>query len=171
VWGSASLTLTDCTFWENVAQLGGGGIYVASAEATLEGCTVLANIATSGSGILTASTGQVALTRTIVGFGFPGEAIRCEGAATATLSCCDLYANEGGDWVGSIGGQYGFNGDIAAHPLFCGPGSERFTLQADSPCAPGVNPECGLIGAWPVGCADTPVEVTTWGALKAMFRR
>lgn len=171
VLASASPTLRGCTFWENVAQLGGGGIYVASAEATLEGCTVLANIAPSGSGIMTAFAGQIALDRTTVAFGFTGEAIRCEGTTTATLSCCDLYANDGGDWVGSVSGQYGSNGNISAHPLFCGPGNEGFTLHANSPCAPDSNPDCGLIGAWPVGCSDTPIEKTTWGAVKAMFRR
>jgi hypothetical protein len=168
VMASATLTLRDCTIWRNVAQRGGGGIFAANGGATFEGCTILANMATSGSGILAAFAGQIALDRTIVAFGITGEAIRCEGTTTAALSCCDLYANDGGDWVGSVSGQYGSNGNISAHPLFC---NADFTLHADSPCAPDGNPECGLIGAQPVGCSSTPVERTSWGAVKALFRR
>jgi hypothetical protein len=109
--------------------------------------------------------------RTIVAFGTTGEAVRCDGTTTVALSCCDVFGNEGGDWVGSISDQYGINGNISADPLFCNPGIGDFTLHANSPCAPDSNPDCGLIGAWPVGCADTPVETTTWGAIKAIYRQ
>lgn len=43
------------------------------------------------------------------------------------------------------------------------------TIDAVSPCAPDNNPACGLVGALGVGC-DTPVEWTSWGSIKAMFR-
>jgi hypothetical protein len=115
----------------------------------------------------------MALTRTIVAFGIwqAEGAVQCMDAASTTLSCCDLYGNEGGNGVGSISRQYGINGNISADPLFCNAGSEDFTLHANSPCAPDSNPDCGLIGAWPVNCSSTSVELTTWGAVKAMFRR
>jgi predicted outer membrane repeat protein len=171
VWGGASLTLRDCTLWGNVAQVGGGGLYEGSAQATLVGCTIVGNSAPIGSGIMTESAGQVTADRAIVAFGATGEAVRCEGTTTATLSCCDLFGNDGGDWVGTIGGQYGSNGNISADPLFCNAGSGDFTLHANSPCAPDSNPDCGLIGAWPVNCGSTFAERTSWGAIKAMFRR
>jgi hypothetical protein len=88
-----------------------------------------------------------------------------------TLVCCDLYGNAGGDWVGGIAGQAGQNGNLSRDPLFCGFEGDDFTLHSDSPCAPDSTPDCGLIGAWPVNCSSTPVEQTTWGALKSMFRR
>jgi len=90
-----------------------------------------------------------------------GEAIYCDGGSSATLSCCDLYRNAGGDWVGPIADQLGVNGNIALDPLFCNdahipepPLRDEYslTLHADSPCAAENNPECGQIGAWPVGC-------------------
>ena len=47
-----------------------------------------------------------------------------------------------------------------------------FYIDCNSPCAPfsPPNPECDLIGAWPVGCGGSPAEKTTWGAMKALFR-
>jgi hypothetical protein len=53
----------------------------------------------------------------------------------------------------------GTNGNISLDPRFCDYESRDFHLAADSPCAPFTppNPECGLIGAWPVGCAATAV--------------
>jgi len=84
------------------------------------------------------------------------------------LTCCDVWGNEGGDWVGCIADQYGLEGNLCADPLFCDPVSGDFHLQEGSPCAPGG--DCDQIGAWPVGCAPTGARPTTWGEIKAMFR-
>ena len=124
----------------------------------------------SGSGIQCAYGAAVILRRTIIACGLGGEAVRCEGGTSADLSCCDLCSNAGGDWVGYVAGQAGVNGNISQDPLFCGASEGDFALHADSPCAPDNNPDFGLIGPWPVGCASSPVEVATWGAIKAMFR-
>ena len=166
----SSFVLVDCVVYKNIGQGGGGGFSVDRGSLSLIGCTIDGNSAENGSGILCLGDGQVELSRTVVAFGVGGEAVRCEDTATATLSCCDLYANEGGDWVGPISGQFGISGNISADPLFCSVEDDDFTLHANSPCAPDSNPECGLIGAWPVGCSSTPVGATTWGAIKAMFR-
>jgi len=88
----------------------------------------------------------------IVAFGLLGPGVGCGSAVTPTLTCCDIYGNEGGDWVDCIADQYGVNGNICEDPLFCDPENGDFTIRGDSPCAPDYNPECGLIGAWPVGC-------------------
>ena len=108
---------------------------------------------------------------TIVAFSVSGEGVHTyEGGGT--LRCCDIYGNAGGDWIGSIAGQLGLDGNISEDPLFCDPETLDFTLHPDSPCAPFTppNPECDLIGAWPVGCSPTPMLETTWGAMKALFR-
>jgi len=86
------------------------------------------------------------------------------------LTCCDLHGNAGGDWVWGIGDQFGLNGNIREDPLFCDPENGDFTLDCNSPCAAENSPECGQIGAWPVGCGPTPVMDTTWGAIKSLFR-
>lgn len=110
---------------------------------------------------------------TTVAFSTLGRALDSYGGASAgPLACCDFYGNAGGDWVGCVASQYGVNGNISEDPLFCDPGNQDFTLHADSPCAPftSPNPECDLIGAWPVGCGPTPTAETTWGAIKALYR-
>jgi hypothetical protein len=39
-------------------------------------------------------------------------------------------------------------------------------------CLPGLNPWGELVGAYDAGCppCDTPVESTSWGSVKALFR-
>ena len=86
-----------------------------------------------------------------------GEAINCEGefgTAMPTLTCCNLFGNEGGDWGDCIADQYGVDGNISADPMLCDPDNGDFRLDVGSPCAPfsPPNEECDLIGAWPVGC-------------------
>jgi hypothetical protein len=101
-----------------------------------------------------------------------GEAVYCEDAATAGLTCCDLFGNDGGDWVGHIAPQCGVGGNINENPLFCRDENpdEPYSLHDGSPCALVTNPTCGLIGAWDVGCAATAVRPATWGEIKASFR-
>jgi hypothetical protein len=89
------------------------------------------------------------------------------------LTCCDVVANVGGNWTGCIAGQEGINGNFTAAPMFCDAAGGDFSLFADSPCAAENNPECGWVGAWPVGCGDshpTPGIESTWGKVKALFR-
>ena len=88
------------------------------------------------------------------------------------LQCCDLYENEGGDWVGCVEDQLGIDGNIAADPIFCGDLNPQspLTLHSASPCAVENSP-CGeLIGAYGVGCMAAPVQATSWGMLKAQYR-
>lgn len=69
-----------------------------------------------------------------------------------TLSCCNIYGNQYGDWIGDIADQLGVNGNISEDPLFCDVSELDYRLQNSSPCAP-ENNECGvLIGAGDVGC-------------------
>jgi hypothetical protein len=114
------------------------------------------------------------LENTVIAFATAGGSIFCiPGDSDPILTCCDIYGNTGGDWTDCIEDQQGINGNISEDPLFCDPGNEDFTLQECSPCAPfsPPNPECDLIGAWPVGCGGTPTIETSWGAVKAMFRQ
>jgi hypothetical protein len=119
------------------------------------------------------TSGPQTIEDTIVAFSTAGGAIYCDYGGTPSLTCCDIFGNAGGDWVGPIAGQLGVNGNICEDPLFCDAANLDFTLHADSPCAPFTppNPECDLIGAWPVGCGSTPVIATTWGRVKSQFAR
>ncbi len=172
--GELSAEFTECVFSANSAEVGGGLFCGGGVTASLDHCTITGNVVTAfGAGVrVDADDGppSIALSNTIVGFNLGGEGAGCDPRASATLTCCDVFGNAGGDWVGCIEGQLGIEGNICEDPLFCGPESEDFTLHADSPCAPEHNPDCGLIGSWPVGCEETPVEKTTWGGIKNLFR-
>jgi Periplasmic copper-binding protein (NosD) len=57
-------------------------------------------------------------------------------------------------------------------PQFCDTdprSSGNFFIQSDSPCAPEQS-ACGLIGARPVGCGTTDVELKGWGEVKQLYR-
>jgi hypothetical protein len=122
---------------------------------TFSGCTFAGNISRSGSGAgfnLSYSAAPV-LTNAILANG-QGHAIVCDGTSSAALSCCDVWGNSAGDWDGCIAGQQGLNHNLRQDPRFCGSENpdEPYALRSDSPCAAENNPDCGQIGAWPVGC-------------------
>ncbi len=116
-----------CTFVENSANIAGAGIY------SRGGCSPI-------------------VTNSIIAYSTNGEAVSCEAGGTVSLSCCDVYGNNGGDYVGCIASQAGVNGNIEENPFFCGEDNpdDPFSLRANSPCADA--PLCGQIGARPVGC-------------------
>lgn len=173
-------SMTSCTFNANQAGEGGGAI-AAFDPVILTNCTLAYNGAPNGGQIKVLEESLVA-SNTILAFGTGGAAIDCIESGTATLNCCDVFGNEGGDWVGCIADQYGINGNIALDPLFCNPVGGEFQLEEGSPCAPfsPPNTECDLIGAWPVGCIPTSgiadespdaIKVpSSWGGIKAAYR-
>ena len=60
-------------------------------------------------------------------------------------------------------GMEGVDGNFSADPLFCAPDILDFMLQDTSPCAAENNPECGQIGAWPIGCSTAGVQEIVLG--------
>lgn len=155
--------LERCTFAGNRATLGsayGGGLSCQASSPILTSCTFAGNLAAVEGGGLHLYQSSPTLDRTIVAFSAGGAALYCYDSGSApTLGCCDLYGNAGGDWVGCIAGQAGTNGNISLDPLFCDAGSGDYRIESNSPCAPfsPPNPQCDLIGAWPVGCGGTDV--------------
>jgi hypothetical protein len=141
-----------CGFDNNRAVRGGG---VFTGAAVFSHCTFFGNTGwASGSAIAVDQFGSVNVENSILAFGRDGAAVWCDRWADVQAVCCDAYGNEGGDWFGCIAGQYGLNGNISLDPQFCDASGGDFTLEADSPCGPDYNPDCGLIGALPVGCPD-----------------
>ncbi|MCK4415403.1 MAG: right-handed parallel beta-helix repeat-containing protein [Candidatus Eisenbacteria sp.] len=166
-------TIRECLIVSNIAEDSGGAVWCRSGTPGFVNCTFAYNEAGGGAGGIECVSGTATLENTIIAFSTAGQAI----SGNANLSCCDLYGNAGGDWVGDIAGQFGLGGNISENPLFCDPMSDDFTLQADSPCAPfsSPNPECDLIGSEPIGCQPPtgvwpPAGITSWGGVKALFR-
>ncbi len=163
-------TLDRCTFAGNVAGGSGSALFSEKISDTwARNCTFWGNSAPNGT--ILAGHMQVRLDNCLLCFETIGPAVSSY-YDYAELTCCDLFGNAGGDWVGTIADQYGLHGNIAENPLLCDPENGDFMLDEASPCTPfsDPNPECDLIGAYPVGCGNTPVTGTTWGGIKALFR-
>ncbi|MCK4547315.1 MAG: right-handed parallel beta-helix repeat-containing protein [Candidatus Eisenbacteria sp.] len=176
-WGSSPV-FTGCVFSGNSAYGWGGGAMGLHkfSNPTITGCTFCGNSGPEGGVILCDIYCDPALENTIIAFSTEGEAICCLGGSSPTLSCCDVYGNEGGNWTGCIAGQHGVDGNFSECPLFCDSQNGDFHLQNCSPCAVGNHPDgcdCGLIGAYDVGCEcglPTAVEQASWSSLKTLYR-
>ena len=166
-------TLLYCTFSGNLSDFGGGFICYSNAAPSLTNCTFSANTANSeGGGVYSGGYGVPELINCIVAFSVAGAGVFCEADAVASLECCDLYGNTGGDWVGPIADQLGQGGNFTEDPLFVDPNSDDFTLGVGSPCCPGNHGsvDCPLIGAWEgIDCPGTPILMKSWGAIKALY--
>jgi len=144
-------TLTECTFYGCAGGHGGGGVHCfESSSPTFE--------------------------RTIIAFSTSGEAVTREREdCNPQFACCDIYGNDGGDWVGCISDQMGSDGNFSADPLFCDVSTGNFGVEECSPCLVGNHPggyECGgTIGASAMGCVcGAQTEQSTWGAIKGLHR-
>jgi len=151
---ASSPILTGCVFLHNTAEDQGGAVFCdAASQPSLTGCTFFDNGAASGGGLWVSGDSSTDPDHCILSFASAGGAVGCGGSFLGGLQCCDIYGNTGGDWTGCIADQAGINGNLSEDPLFCDPQADNLHLQPESPCAPGNNPECGLIGALDPGCA------------------
>jgi hypothetical protein len=187
-----SAAITGCTFSENRAQNGGGiltygyeptvtgsifsgnsagglggGLYCVWGWLTVTSCTLYGNSAGGLGGGMCCDDAAAVITNTIVSFSLEGGAIACEGDVVPEITRCCVFGNVGaaGD---SLCGVYYEN--LFADPAFCDAEGGDFSLHAESPCMPPNNPWNELIGALGLGCGQSVVEPTSWGALKARFR-
>jgi predicted outer membrane repeat protein len=147
------LQVTNSMFVGNVcASRGGGMLCDGFAEGLLENCLFFGN--SSQEGIIFSNFSQLTLEKVIIAKNLGGAAVECvDSLSEPSLSCCDVYGNEGGDWIGCIESQSNQDGNISLDPLFCDESSQDFRLQPGSPCAP--SGSCDLMGPLPVGCSPT----------------
>ena len=161
-------------FYHNYSSSQGGGLAVSGCS-MIAGCTVVANSAPDGAGIWSGS--QIGVISCVVAYNTGGAGCglyRTWDGYIATLECTDIFANEGGDWVGDIAPQNGVYGNFSLCPSFCQADVNDYHLCDMSPCMPGNHGgyACGLIGALSQGCACGPsaVQPATWGEIKAMYK-
>jgi predicted outer membrane repeat protein len=150
--GSYGTGVSQSIFLNNVANRKGGAISLAGGELSLSQCSFHGNVAAGGDLHASIELEGTSLTieRSIVSGSRPGAAVLVSnGSATAT--CCDIWLNEGGDWVGALAGQLGHNGNFSLDPRFCDPGAADLHLASTSPCLP-PNTQCELIGPLGQGC-------------------
>jgi hypothetical protein len=191
-------SLSDCLFHEcrghavylmggaptftNILFLDGddSAILVDGSAPVIRNCTFVGNAGRLGSAISYIPDDfypPMLIENSIIAYGAEGPAIRgwTSDPPVPILTCCDIYGNEGGDWVGCIADQAGINGNFSACPSFCSVPADDYRLCGESPCAAGNHPEgyaCGLIGVLDVGCSCGPsgAEPTTWGQIKSIYR-
>jgi predicted outer membrane repeat protein len=164
-------TINDCVFVGNEAVRGGAICARYGEWVELTSCTFHDNEALSGSGLFCAEWAVGVLEKCIFSRGRGAPAVESDCLNPSFLTCCDIYANAGGDWIGCIADQAEINGNMSVDPQFClglNP-AEPYTLQSDSPCTAANNPDCGQIGALPMGCETVAVGVSSMSAIKALY--
>ncbi len=151
--------VTDCMFYDNEATGSGGGLHCyGNAQCTITGCTIVQNTAPNGAGVWCRNNSSPSFNNTIIAFNITGQALgRHADDCNPTFVCCDIYGNDGGDWIGFMAGYYLVGGNFAGDPYFCDPLYNDFTLHTVSLCAAANNPGCGRIGALGVDCFAAPV--------------
>jgi len=138
-------TIKECTFVGNVGEYAGGVATLGSTGITIQRCTFNAN----KGGVYIGYGDSVAIEKCIIANSTERSAVYGD---PERISCCNLFNNFGGDWIDSIAGQIGINGNISADPLFCDAEAGDYRIDVASLCAP-ANNDCGtLIGALGVGC-------------------
>jgi predicted outer membrane repeat protein len=163
--------ISNCTFSGNSANYG-GGLRLTFCYPDVINCTIYGNSGAIAGGGVFSGGADTDVFNTIVAFSTQGVGFEydLEQGGTSEFDCTDIYGNAAGDWVGTIADQADINGNLSLDPGFCDPEIGDFTLAEDSHCAPAQQPECGLIGAWDVGCGPTGTEPSTWGGIKAMYK-
>jgi len=148
-------SFSECTFVSNAADMWASAVACGGGcTTTLTSCTFVGNVADEVSACVVGCSDGAATELVNCLLALNGSnAASCDPMwpCSMVLNCCNVFGNAGGDWVGCIEDQLGQNGNISTDPLFCDPENGDFRLQPGSPCSPDSS-ECGLIGAWGVGC-------------------
>jgi hypothetical protein len=156
---SCTPILENCLFINNVANGFGGAMYFGNARPNITNCTFVGNTAGYFASCIGGSFPALPATinNSIFAFNAHGDPIWCEDGPAPVFSCCDIFGNESGDWVGHIADQMSVNGNLSVDPVFCDRQNGDLTLELESVCLP-QNNSCGvLMGALPEGCCITAV--------------
>ncbi len=163
-------TISHCEVVRNEAYAGAGFLFASTHGLALLNCTVAHNSIidtmyhyTSGGAAIAMGprTQPQAIERTILYGNTGAQLIALVWDASPpqlSLTCCDVFNNELGDYVGLLEGEEGRDGNVSLDPMFCDPEVGDYRLQHGSPCSADSS-ECGGIGAWPAGCDRTGTEV------------
>jgi hypothetical protein len=149
--------LTGCLFAGNSAGGDGGAIVYdgngADRRFTLTNCTFVDNSCTGNGSLMAFALSNPALVNCLMAFNDVNETIyRYDPVTNPSLTCCDIYGNAGGDWIGYIYDQFGINGNISLDPMFCDTANNDYRIDGLSPCLV-YNNDCGAtIGALGAGC-------------------
>jgi predicted outer membrane repeat protein len=165
-------TVQYCILEYNEAGNRGGAVYALvdyTQALSVRNSTLVYNSAGDrGGGIYAAGTYgfDMDIYRNIIAFGTHGGAVGSEDYGTANIRYCISYGNAGGD---ELLGSRNYEED----PLFCGVETGDYRLCENSICLMANHPDGVNVGYFTMpGCAacGAPVENTSWGAIKAIYR-
>jgi hypothetical protein len=173
-------SVVETHIWANLTGGNGGGVYCGDFASPYFQLSNLFNCVAAGHGgaLYSESNGSPVLENCMLVFSMDGEgAYAADDMSIPYFRCCDIFGNQGGDWIGRIADQSGADYNFSLNPLFCDSTDVEPThalhVETCSPCFRGNPPSgsCGDIGYVYTGCdcgeAAEPVE---WGAIKALYR-
>ncbi len=158
VASSPDIVAANTVLTGNQSLIFGGTVYLTgAASASFTGLTIADNSSVSGGAGLNAQSSNVSVSNTISAFN-TGGAGTANGinatAATATLSCNDVFGNDGANY-GGVADPTGTDGNVSLDPMFCNAPGGDYRVSPDGPCAPDQSGGCGLIGALEATCGGT----------------
>ena len=143
----ATPTIRNCVFEYNSA-MSGGAVRGKQSSPRFINCTFVHNSADVGAAFYFLSDNYPEFYRCIIALSSESEVID---GGDPLLDCCNVFGNEGGDFVAEFSSLDTLNDNFSQSPAFCDSLTD-FSLKAASPCAP-ANNACGeLIGALGVNC-------------------
>jgi predicted outer membrane repeat protein len=162
----ATLNMISCVLSGNT---GGTGVLAVTqgAAATVTNCTFVSNFCVNG-GMIYANQSSPLVQRSVIAFASQGKAAVCATGTENPVFYRDVvFGNVSGDELcGAV------TDTLHRDPRFCDMAYGYYYLCDNSICSQYVNPWSELIGALDVDCGacGSPVEATTWGAIKALYR-
>lgn len=160
----------SCLFEHNTAVNQGGAVFALTdytRSLAIQNCTLCFNSAEFGGGIYSAGTYgfQMNVEQSIIAFNSQGGAVRAEDYSTISPTLCLAFENVGGDEL--LGSR-----NMVEDPLFCSVYDGDYRLCENSPCLAENHPWGFGLGITQQSCEPcaAPVEETSWGSIKAMYR-
>ena len=155
IWAMTPLTVEKTLIAENTAAR--GSAIMAYDSLTITKSTIMSNYTGADATIVSDSLAP-AVNQCLIYANIGGSALEYSGADSIVISCTDIFANDSGDWVGSIAGYDNYYGNFSANPRFCDTIVENLTATYGSPCLPTHN-DCGVpIGNLTLGCYQTVTD-------------
>jgi len=150
IGGESQIEFYFCTFKHNHY-----GINIHLSDVLFNNCSFINN---DEYHVATSSGSSIELANCLFAFGDNTKSIRVNGGEVS-LTCCNIYGNGDGAWVGTIADQIGVNGNISKNPFLCNLSDEtNANISYASSCNAYFN-ECGQIGAKGSGCISEQLPV------------
>jgi hypothetical protein len=168
----SSPTFTDCVFSNNAGACGGGVLcYYYYSSPTLENCTFISSPKNHDPDSRYSRSYSSAMNDdAIIAVGPTGEAVHGKVGGGEGFTCCDIYDDESGDWLGCIEATFETEGAAEATTFACSPDSESYSFSAPSFCSTGPSSEnYGFIGADGLECYVTPVGEGDVGSPSTLY--